>query len=291
MITIITGNEPYRIDREKQKVLSGLYVPEMNLMRSDKFGKDEYVFLNTYPAMPDDRRILFIDCDKQSALDTAEFKEYLAEPDAKNDLFILVRNYDGRTTFGKFLKTNGLQTLNKLESEADIEKVILFELKQTGARITSDALKEFMKRENYLDSDDVNLLSIVSDLHAICAIDKDITLEMVKTYIAAHEVADRFALAKLIKAKDIPTLVKQAALLSKDDLIGVLSLLLREYRLAWKNNFAQLKGVKYVSFSGMSIKDSLAGMGICMDAIDRLKASTAAEESIMGEVFTKLCSL
>ena len=292
MITIVYGNEPYLIDREKQSVLSGLYVPEMNYLKSDKFDKDTITFLNTYPMMPDTKRQAFLDIDKMSVLDTEEFREYLEEPVKTSDLFILIREYDGRTKFGKFLKESGyLKACNKLSSNEDVQKVILYELKKTGARITADAMAELLKRENYLDSEDVTLLSIISDIHAVCVIDKDITLPVIQTYIQSHEVADRFALAKMIQSNDIASLVKQTMLLSKDDLIGTLALLLREYRIAWKNNFAKLQSVKYVTFKGMNIHDSLKAMGILQDAIDSIKSGGAIEESMMRKVFIDLCEI
>lgn len=291
MLKIITGNEPYLIDREKSSVMSGLVIPEMNELRTDRFDKDTLSFLNTVPMIPDKKRCCFIDIDKQGTLDTAEFAEYLEEPIPTSDVLILIREYDGRTKFGKLLKEKGLiRVLNKLEDEESVKKVILWELNRCGARITADAMDEFMRRENYLDSDDVNLLSIVSDLHAICAIDKDITLNMVQTYIQSHEIANKFALSKMIKDRNIQGLIKQAELLSKDELIGTLAILLREYRIAWKINFAKLN-VKYVTFKGMSAGESLKGMGICQNAIDKIKSGSAIDECLMQKVFVDLCDL
>lgn len=287
MIGIYYGNEPYLIQIEKHRLMRKIQNPEMNLIHSSSMTEDIVGFLNTFPIM-DERRLAVLDLDVLSQLDTADFRSYLENPSDSADLFIIVRNFDMRTKFAKELSKKEL--LHECKKLSDINSVVNYLLpviKNAGGRITEAAMQEFMARENYLDAD-INLLNVINDLKGLLTIDKDITLSMVKTYIHANEVENCYALAKMIACKDFVGLKKQSELISGDDTIGVLSLLLREYRIAWKLKVINGFHTKYAVFRNLSLETVYQGMVICQKAIDSIKRGAMPADEVLNITFMQL---
>lgn len=287
MIGIYYGNEPYLIQIEKNKYVKGIQNPEMNLIKGTSMTEDILDFLYTYPIM-DKRRIAILDIDSLSQLDCKEFKHYIKEPSDFSDLFIIVRSLDNRTKFAKELGKCGLlHECKKLNNASDVINYLLPVIKHAGGRITEDAMKEFMARENYLEAD-INLLHMVNDLNSLLTIDKDITLPMVTTYIRKNEVENCFAIAKMISDKNFSDLKRQSELINSSDIIGVLSLLLREYRIAWKLHAIDGFKAKYAVFKDKPIDEIFQGLVICQDAIDSIKTGRMPSDELLHITLMKL---
>lgn len=289
MIGIYYGNEPYLIQIEKHKLMRKIQNPEMNLIHSSSMTEDIVGFLNTFPIM-DERRLAVLDIDVLSQLDTADFRSYLENPADSSDLFIMVRSFDMRTKFAKELSKKKL--LHECKKLSDINSVVNYLLpviKNAGGRITEAAMQEFMTRENYLEAD-INLLNVINDLKSLLTIDKDITLPMVKTYIKSNEVENCFALAKMIANQDFVGLKKQSELISGSDSIGVLSLLMREYRIAWKLKVINGFQAKYAVFRNLSLEALFQGIDICQKAIDSIKRGAMPADEILNITFMQLAN-
>ena len=99
---------------------------------------------------------------------------------------------------------------------------------------------------------------------------------MVKTYVRDNAVDNVFTLAKLILSKNAVALRKELSLISSDQAIRTLALLLKEYRIAYKATFASNKeiGVRYINFQKMSKEELLGGIEICTKAMEEIKEGT-----------------
>ena len=292
MIGIYYGNEPYLIQLEKSRYIKNIKNPEMNLIYSSVVTADIFGFLNTFPIM-DERRLAVLDLDVLSQLDTADFREYMENPAESSDLFIMIRNPDLRTKFAKELgKRKLLHECKKLSDMNSVVNYILPVIKKAGGRITESAMKEFMTRENYLEATKVNLLNIINDLKGLLTIDKDITLAMVTTYIRSNEVENRFEIAKMIADHDLSRLRKQSDLITgTDSVIAVLSLVLWNYRIAWKSKVIDDFRAKYVVFNNMPLDTIYKGLEICQNAIDSVKQGAVPTDEILNITFMQLTML
>lgn len=292
MIGIYYGNEPYLIQLEKSRYIKNIKNPEMNLIYSSVVTADIFGFLNTFPIM-DERRLAVLDLDVLSQLDTADFREYMENPAESSDLFIMIRNPDLRTKFAKELgKRKLLHECKKLSDMNSVVNYILLVIKKAGGRITESAMKEFMTRENYLEATKVNLLNIINDLKGLLTIDKDITLAMVTTYIRSNEVENRFEIAKMIADHDLSRLRKQSDLITgTDSVIAVLSLVLWNYRIAWKSKVIDDFRAKYVVFNNMPLDTIYKGLEICQNAIDSVKQGAVPTDEILNITFMQLAML
>lgn len=287
MIKIVYGNEPYLIEQIKSSLGKSLKNPDMNRLKAQAFSDEVYDFLTTYPIL-DDKRVVLLDIDTLSVLDNALFKSYLDKPSAFSDLLIEVRNYDARMKLANELKKQGLvKKCNKLENKEDLEVSILKIIAGLGGRITVDAYNELIQRENYLESD-VNLFNILNDLKGILSISRDITKELVLAYVKDHAVEEPFSISKLLLRKDIAGLRRQINLISSDNAIQIISLLLREYRIAWKVQMGLPVSARYVSMKSLSHAKVWCGLAICQNAVDSIKKGSLPSDQALQITLLKL---
>ncbi len=242
-IYIYSGNEPYKIDAYRHKLLKDAQMPEMNVQRfySD-FSREVLDACMTAPFLSD-KRYVILDLDAIKPLEGKAFTEYRKAPNASTELIIIVRKKpDERLKFTKALKKDGfLIPCDKVSSEQELEKVLLFELKKAGAVITSDALKEFTKRLNYFGLEYMNLNVMVGYLLNLVAVSKQITIETVQKFTPTFEEADRFKLAELIREHDMTELLRQLNMIDGESAIGVMSLLLSAFRVSYKSKYFDMK--------------------------------------------------
>ncbi len=293
MIQILYGDEPYGIEKRKKKVISGLSTPQMNFeMRQGKFDIDMQTACLTYPFL-DDRKVILLDVESLKALDTKEFKDYLKAPNKTTDLIIIVRNVDQRLKMFKALKEAGLLVpCMKLKSEKELTTVLCAEIKSRGGQITGNAMSEFLKRLNY-SKEGVNLLYAVGFIETLININKDIDEGMVKRYMPSNEEANEFWLSSLIKAKDADNLYKQLSLIPNDEDIKVLSLLLKDYRVAYKLKYFGEKeiGTARTEFAGLSKEMLNKAMNVITDGIYAIKSGYLPKEHALKSVCSQLLTI
>lgn len=292
MLKILYGKEHYTISRLKSEAVSQVEMPDMNYASFQKFDEEVVGLLRTFPFL-EDRRVVVIDADSLSVINNEHFLNYIKTPEETSDLIIILRDADQRTKLFKELKAGGYITFcDKLKSEDELKKVLLEELSLVGGKIEPEVLNKFIERENYFDelNDDVTLYGVVNDLIGLClsSTDKTISLEQVNS-LRENRKGKIFSLSKLILSKDVIGLRRELNRLS-DEPIAILSLILREYRIAYKANYfdkAEI-GTKYVGFSAMSKKELLYGMDVCLGTIRDIKFGKVAAADAMNIAAAKL---
>jgi len=293
MIQVLYGDEPYGIEKRKKKVISGLSTPQMNFeMRQGKFDIDMQTACLTYPFL-DDRKVILLDVESLKALDTKEFKDYLKAPNKTTDLIIIVRNVDQRLKMFKALKeANLLVPCMKLKSEKELTTVLCAEIKSRGGQITGNAMNEFLKRLNY-SKEGVNLLYAVGFIETLININKDIDEGMVKRYMPSNEEANEFWLSSLIKARDADNLYKQLSLIPNDEDIKVLSLLLKDYRVAYKLKYFGEKevGTARTEFAELSKEMLNKAMNVITEGIYAIKSGYLPKEHALKSVCSQLLTI
>lgn len=234
MIAVLLGDEPYAIDKYKRKLT--LDITDVSHYEGD-FSLEIVSVCRSF-SLFSDRRAVILRIDTLKSLDNKAFAEYLDNPAEDTVLVIVCSKADKRAKMYKHLQKKGLIIeCNKLDDPSKLEKVIFFELKKLEARITPAAMKEFVRRLNYFELKDMNLLQAVQYAQVLASVSKEITEDVVKAYIPSFGTADVFSLSNLIARGDSTALVKEISLLPDSDAIKVLSLILREIRIAYKLHY------------------------------------------------------
>lgn len=292
-ISFIGGSEPYLVDYHKNKLIGQFDLKELNFMEATSFDESVYDFLFTFP-MGDDRKVVYLSVDSLNEVNNPLYKKYEESPSDFGELVVKFRNHDGRESFYKKLVKDGvLQLYDKVPTESELAAFLEKKVSQRGVSFENkETLSLFIERENYWEKKDITLYNILSDLNNLVALGNTITKEMVLSVVPDNANEQTFEIAKMIAAKNISGLRKQAVL-CKGNEIGTLAALLREYRIAYKLQYftpAQI-GTSKFAFKGLTKEQLLRGIDIVTDAISSSKQGSMPKETILEHTFLKLTYL
>ena len=284
MISIVYGDEPYGIDVKKRKIEEMIKMPSMNLaFFAGEFNLDVLNACNTFPFV-DDKRGVFLDIDSLKALDNKLFRDYCESPADFTELLIIVKDVDQRTKLFKSFKEQGLMfPCMKLKDLSEYKKVIAYELKKRNSSMLDDAAELFIKKMNYFNNDSVNLLNVVGYLDACSSISTTITKDIVDSVCPSFEEANIFLLTSLIKDRNATELYRQIKMIPAKDSIGIMSLLLKDFRVAYKLKAFDESAVttKRTSFSSFPKELLCECMEILTEVISGVKKGTYTEDTAL----------
>ncbi len=295
MVKILYGNEPYVIMKRKSKIVDALQNKQMNLQKFEgKFDIDVYNSCLEYPFL-EEKRVVLLEAESLKDLDTPLFLEYVEKPVDSTDLLIIVKNVDKRIKLYKKLSSlNVIVPCDKLDNET-LRKAIQCEIVKKGGAIQELALAELIKRLNYEDEESVNMLSIVGFLDNMLSVDKGITLEMVDRFVPKYEEANVFGLSKLLLAESSAELLREIEMVDPEESIKTLSLLLRDFRIAYKLKFFDKKDVAdkaaFTSFSQCSTNLIVECMQTITDTIGDVKAGRTTNQQALKLACIKLFNM
>lgn len=186
---LVFGNEPFLVDKMRNRLRSEVKTPEFNLLETDEFTDVEIRFLNQYP-MLGDRKVLIFNAHGMKECEAVV--DYLDEMNSDNvHTYLFVDEVDRRTKlFKRFLKGE-VEEFNKVSREM-LEKTILQYIKKKGCEIKSDAYTLFLQLINY-ESEETNLYDVMHALENICS-SKEITAEVVEKAVVDRETENIFCL-------------------------------------------------------------------------------------------------
>ena len=298
-IQLLWGNEPYGIRKRREKALKGLSLQEMNYSVYD--GSFDSAIKNAclvYPFM-DSKRVVVLNVSSLSDLETKEFEEYLKAPSATTELLIIADNVDKRKkTFKKLSDLGCVYPCDKV-NDNDLKKVLQYEISSRGAQITEVAYAEFCKRCSYQDNDDMNILGMLSFIDSMVSVSKEITPELVERFVPKYEEPNVFGLTALIKKNDVDGLYRELSLIeaSSDEQIKTLSLLLRDYRIAYKLKLFEKTEVAdrpqsvRTSFSDYSMSELISCMEILTNTIADIKSGKMPSDFALRSASIKLITI
>lgn len=291
---LIFGNEPFLIDKMRNRLRSEVKTPEFNLLETDEFTDAEVRFLNQYPMFGDAKVLIF---DARSMKDCEQLIEYLETmSNDKVHIYLFVKEVDRRTkTYKKFSKEE--VTEYKKVSHEMLQKTILQYIKKKGCEIKSDAYNLFLQLINY-ESDETNLYDVMHALENICS-NKEISAEVVEKAVVDRETENIFLLISLISEGKNRELFHQADLIRRQNsgnIIGVLSLILRNYRIAYKMKVCSCTlaevGVNARTYiPKLSAESCSRAMDILDDTIAKIKTGFYSQDIGLTIALGKLCTL
>ena len=290
---LVYGDEPYLIDEFRKNVIKEVEIPEMNLLDTVEFDEEEQRFLCQQSLFGGKKVMIFR---AKSLKESQELISYIA--DKKNDtaVYIFCRDIDKRSKVYKSFKEDEIKVCNKIHQDALVLTCVRF-VQKAGCKITKEACDRFLELINYY-SDEVNLYDVRNSLKRLCTY-PEITTEVVENLVMDRQTEDIYSLIQLIMQKKPAEVYRQADLIlqnQKNNVIGILSLLLRSYRLAYKMQVCNctLKdlNVNYRTYVPRLSADACdQAMNIIEKAVMDIKRGFYTPEIALKITLSKLCIL
>lgn len=290
---LVYGDEPYLVDQFRRELTGKVEVPEFNLLETCEFTETEKNFISQYPLMAERKVLVF----RTKALkEAADLIEYISSGKSMTEVYVFCEEIDKRTSAYKAFKKNEIKVFNKLAKDV-LEKTIMQYIRKSGCAIRTDAYHCFLQLVNYY-SEETNLYDVLHSLERICA-SKEVTKEIVESIVLDRAQEDIYILIQLICQKKYMEMFRQADLIlqnQQNNVIGVLSLLLRSYRLAYKMQACSCKlkdlGVNYRTYiPRLPAEDCHQAMNVIDDVIMKIKQGFYRPDIALKVTLSRLCNL
>lgn len=245
---LLYGNEPYLMDVKIKDIIkeSGCSPENINYINGwnpDKWDDWQKDLLKT--GFQDS---LF---GKQAfVVNVEELKEEMSSIfDLKADVYVIAEKVDKRKKIYQEFKKHGIEICNKVDA-ATLNKFILREVKKVDVQIKEDAFALFLKRMQYYSNEGVNLYTIrtyVRQMAFSVKADKKDTIDVpvVETYVQEKLDEQTYRLTDYLFKRNGEAYAKLAVnLIQEQDGIGMLSAILRTFRVAYKASLYPKKSPK-----------------------------------------------
>ena len=278
MVKLICGEETYLLDKTLEADIAGIEMPEMNVTKFD----DEYDIKTverlcfTEPFLSD-RRAVVLRLLELKADD--ELKKLIGKIPDDVTFIIAADKVDKRSALYKAFKKSVFEC-----GKPDTNKVydlVRRVIEKEGCRAEREAVEEMVKRLNYYDDSAINLYSVVGMARQLCQ-SGDITLSLVRAMLPESTAGKAWNLLRLICERRMAEAFSLLNFLldSGESAIGVLSLILRGFRLAWKDAAGvPVEGnlrYQYAPAAVFSAKKLVRAQEALETAVERLKSGAEA---------------
>lgn len=289
---LVYGNEIYLKDLFRKELREKILYPELNYLETYEFGDREKDYIRQYPCLSD-RKILTFTCkDLNEASELIDF----AEKYPSVDIYVFAESARSNSKLMK--KFDEVTKYDKLALDVLTARINQY-IKNRGCKIEPRAFDLFLQYTDYHSKNSkTNLYDVINSLDRLCSEkSKLITVNTVEEMVVESENADVYKCIHLIMRKQMDKLFRQADIIllrQKNDVIGVLSLLLYSYRIAYKmkvmNCTAASLGVSSYTFTpNLSLEKANEGMNILLNAINDIMTGRCRAEIILKVTFAKLC--
>lgn len=291
--TLVYGNEPYLLNDFRRKVKERIEVPEMNFWDTEVFTEEEQRFICQVPLFGG-KKALFYSFKTMS--DCLEAVDYVQGHGKSTEVYFFPKDVDKRTKAYRAFKKEEIHICSKL-SQDKLEKTILQYVKKSDCQIAVDAYQLYLQVINY-HSDETNLYDVFHSLERLCSV-KQITKKIVESMVVSHEQESIFSLVKLIDQGSYADMFHQADLIlrrQENNVIGVLSLLLRSYRLTYKMSACRCSlkdlGVTYGSYTPrLSAEQSSLIMNIINNTINKMKRGYYKPDTALKTTLARIAAV
>lgn len=242
MIHLITGNEPYRIHQYIKNVEESIAFKEINFLKFDEFNAIVPDMCIQVPVMSS-KRVVVIETEKLPT-GNDDLGEYIKNPVETTDLYIIVQTLDKRTSLYKELKKHKVYEFNKLQHNELINFIENY-ISSSGGSIEKDSISHFIDRVGYLENEEVTLYDVINSLDKVIVYDKSITKESIDRLIPKTLSDNVFKITQLIMQNNKKATFEylNSLLTNEQNEIGLMSLILRNFRLLYKMSLYTEKGV------------------------------------------------
>lgn len=234
---ILVGNEPYYIARSIDQNTKDVLYKEMNVQRFAASDDETSIIgaLDVVPFMAAERVVILEYPDKIAVSDKL-MRAFKSIPDTTK-LIVTGKSVDKRSVFYKEYGKQ-ITPCEKLTEQRAWEYVQHL-VKREHSRITTNAMKELVRRSGYLENDDVTMYALENMVKQLSFLG-DITFENVCALIPQTASGKAYDLTGMLCRKETDRFFEQAHLLldEGENEIGILSLMQRVFRVAYKEAIA-----------------------------------------------------
>lgn len=290
---LVYGEEPFLIDKFKRELIGQIENPEFNLWETTEFGGEEKRFISRI-SLFGGKKIIIFNAEKMKDCETAV--NHACKSQSDTELYVFCSNVDKRSKIYKAFSNHEIKQFNKYTADK-LKNTILQYIHKADCKITQDAFERYLELLNYY-SEEVNLYDVQHSLERLVAF-KQITKEIVESIVLDSGTEDVFSLIQLISEKKYVEVYRQADLVLKNqrnNVIGLLALLLRSYRLAYKMQVCSCTledlGVKGRAFiPHLSIDKCHSAMNTINLSTNQIKQGLYTPETALKLTLAKLCQL
>lgn len=228
MLKVLFGEEPYLIDRLVDQMADGL--DEMNIARFETLDDQVFQAAQQFPFLAK-RQLIIADvpklaCESLCKVSIPEF----------TDLVVLAGEVDKRTSLYKKLNKKGcLEEVKKMDLPS-LKTFITDQLAEHGGRMDEGVLDFFIRHIGYLTDEHISLYTVVTAIQQLTFAASVIKKEDVEALVEKSIDVKMWQLSGLLLNLDKKALFSMANHLldEKESVIGMLSMILRTFRLAYK---------------------------------------------------------
>lgn len=236
-VVLLTGNEPYRIKCELDRIKK----------EYGKFGVSEYDELTD--AVYEDcgqmslfggKKAVVVHCD--GMVESDGFLRYVEHPNQSTNLYLVASQIDRRSSVYKACKSGkcgaSVVVMDKIPRETFMSMCAGM-IKRRGCEVRESTLKKLYDYTGYEENANCNLFDISAVIKQMCyqaGEGGEVTPDMVETFAIAWQEAVIWQLSDVLFSGDKKELLSlgEHLLSSGENPIGMLSTLLRQFRLAYK---------------------------------------------------------
>ena len=234
MLKIWYGEEPYLMSTAKAKEKANIENPDINIVdNGDEL--DETAINQCYESafFADKKYLVFKAADLKNPFIAKLIAE---EPD--NEVRIIVSKFESNLKVAKSLKKEQVQEFKRL-ADKDIPAFIKFFLVKWPTKVREEDFKYLISRIGYSGRTNCDLFTVRNWLQQLFSLE-EVTKADIDAVIPEEESANAFALFRLlVDGKKDKYFALAERLLISEDAIGLLSLLLSNFRIAYKAGLAK----------------------------------------------------
>lgn len=261
------------MQQEVRKETAGIEMPEFNVSKSEYLDENTYEACFISPLLAEKRYVVTYSDLKNPYL------KYLLDADVENEVRVILTDTDKRSAVYKQAEKAGvIRTFDRLKGKS-FESFVLYHLK--GCQITPSVYAHLIERMQYGVRPEADLYTIECWLNALASAPQPISVDVINHIIPEHVDADAFRLFDaLIKKDSVRYFMNLNRLLEEDKNagIGILSLLLRNYRISYKASLAG-NAESEIGVPAWQIKrvpDALGAIKLLQEAVNDLKRGRSA---------------
>lgn len=276
MITLIYGNEPYLMDVEKKKIFTGNPLDENNVSSLEEVWRLVYM-----PALMQEKRRIALELETLGADEKFEnFLHTMVEnPSTVSKVFVFAKAVNKNTKVFKLMQKHFHVTVCNKLTEEKLRAFICREIQSAGGQITKDAYRIFAERLSYASRDECSLYTVKTVIQQILqASGGSITPEIVSQFLPETIEEKVYKISSYVVAGNEKRAIQAILTLSdnRESMIGVLSCMISQFRIAYKVALCGSEGVgaspfQYQPFKGISPGQAKSVMCVLQKAVNDIK--------------------
>ena len=238
MKLVLYGAETYCINNRVRKLIQD--IDDMNVSRYQGLSREAVAATSRYPIMADKQAVI-VETEKLTGDDT-KMLESLDIPETTIFIVVVSGSVETRTNaFKSMIKKKEVEEYGKV-AEPELKKLISKLVTAKNSRMEEPVIDYFIKYIGYEIDENVSLYTVNIAVKQLCYFAKEITEDDVRALITPSVQVQIWELSNFLLDLNGPALYSHVTKLfdEKENGIGMLSLLLRSFRLTYKASW--LKG-------------------------------------------------